>query len=293
MITAYPGPQTGLLFLRALRYTAAMRRLMFLFAALLLSACGSEAPAPLPQGAQTATGTLVAVELSLVRRGTHHLVVRGAPLYFLESTSLNLHQFEGQTVGVTGTLSPNVGPEDLPVMNVTAVQAAKRPEGTAVHLPTVGLRLTVPPAWIRRDDAAAVIFTSSGGQTLLRVAPSPLIALPEDGVLSLIGGQRAAKVVRADGTEEFTVQSGARFVRIELPPFSTAEFGLIDERQAVLQSAVFPQSASSASASSQGAPSAFCGGRAGVLCPSGSVCIITDPVESVGYCAAVGKPKGG
>lgn len=264
--------------------------------ALLLSACGGQELPPLPQGPQTATGTVVAVELSLVRRGTHQLVVGGSPLYFLESTVVNLRTFEGRTVGVHGTVERNISPDDLPVFSVQTVQTAAPAQGTSVSIPSLRLQFTIPPGWVQAADGPATVLSASGAQTLLRISPSPLPSLPEDGVLLLLGGRKAARTLSATGVEQLTVDVFGKLVLIESPPFTAGDLALVKERESVIRSLTFTggsqASSSAVSAGSSKAP-AYCGGAAGILCPQGAVCIITDSKDNVGFCKKIAKSSEG
>lgn len=282
------------------RYTAVMparSRIAFLVICIALSACTTDVAPPLPSGVQSATGAVRRVELSLVRRGTHMLVVDGKPLYFLESRSVDLRPFEETTVGVHGTLARNTDADDLPVLVVEGVTAAAVPSGAAVAFPALRMTLVMPQTWQKQAEGARTVFSASGAQTVLRIGPSPLASLPEDGVLLLLGGRKAARTFSSTGVEELTVDAFGTLVLLELPPFASADRALITERAGVLQSIAFVGTASSSVASpssqtsSQGAN--YCGGAAGILCPRGSICIITDAAANVGYCKVPAKPEAG
>lgn len=251
----------------------------------------------LPQGQLTATGTILPVELSLVRRGTHKLVVDGEPLYFLESRSVDLRPFESTTVGVTGTLSRNTDADDLPVLAVSAVRGNQAPVGKQVSLPSFKMSLVVPQTWEKKTEGSATVFVASGTQSLLRVGPSPLPSLPEDGVLLLLGGRKAARTFSSMGVEQLTVDAFGTLVLLELPPFTSADPSLVTERVAVMRSITFTGTAQSSATSPASATSSksgtYCGGAAGILCPQGSVCIITDTKENIGFCKTVNKPTTG
>lgn len=264
--------------------------------ALLLTACGAKELPPLPEGPQTATGTVMPADLSLVRRGTHQLIVEGTPLYFLESTSVDLRAFEGRTVGVQGTVGRNISPDDLAVFSVQTVTTAAPVQGKSVSIPALRVQLTVPLAWQQTLDGAATVLSASGAQVLLRIGPSPLASLPEDGVRLLLAGRKAARTFSVTGVEQLTVDAYGKLVLIESPPFAVGDPALVKEREAVLQSIVFTgasqASSSAASAGSSKAP-AYCGGAAGILCPQGSVCIITDAKDNVGFCKKIAKSSEG
>lgn len=257
----------------------------------------------LPEGPQTLTGTLIPAELSLTRRGTHVLKVQDENVAYVESPSVNLRLYELTNVGVTGSFQLNTDPADLPVLVVTSVRAVEIP-AASVELPSVGLTLRVPSEWTveQYDDGAAFTLTGSSAP-ILRVLRSSLTRLPQ-GAPMFIGGYDAVRLDDGNGDQTVHLQAGRTIVTFTWTPHddeSLAPAFAQMLRTAVVRSvaassqrsqtgatasATSTLPASSAGAAGSAGSAAYgqpCGGPAGVLCPSGSFCAVTDP-DGVGTC---------
>ncbi|MFA5799479.1 MAG: hypothetical protein WC840_00800 [Candidatus Peribacteraceae bacterium] len=267
----------------------------------VLSACtrGSP-PEPVKTGPASATGTLIPAEVSLTRRGSHALVAGGKTQFFLESKKENLQEFEGQTVFVSGNLEPNFRPEDLPVLVVEYLRASRGQE--PLHdwdVPALNLRIRAPETWGATIEKGVVSFTLLGEETpLLIISLTSSGSLPS-GAPIFVAGRRGVRTTPEKGTLQdvyfadkdvsirfhFDVSRQRSVQRVEEGQILLTQF------ENLLASASFLSDRSSSSslipsltgtgASTGGTP---CGGSAGVLCPAGFFCDITDAVENIGNC---------
>lgn len=247
-----------------------------------------------PQGVQTLTGTLIPAEISLSRRGTHVLKVLGDDRAFVESSSVNLRTYELTTVVLTGTFHANMDPNDLPVFIATSARLIDLPTRT-VDLPSVGLRVNVPPDWAVQhfDDGAAFSVTGST-VVLLRIMRSSLPRLP-GGTVMFIGSYDAVRVNAPAGDQIVHVQVGRAVITFTWTPhddesLTPAFVQVLRTMTALASSSSAAQSGSalpppsSPSAGTGSTPRAQpCGGPAGVLCPAGSFCSVTE-ADGVGTC---------
>lgn len=261
---------------------------------LTLIALASCRPVPLttlPEGLQEVTGVLRPIPLALKSRGTHVVVVNGKETYTAESTTVSLSGHDGEEVTLKGTLSFNIDPRDLPVLTVTEIvsKAFVREVITRV----LKLRLEVPGDWQSTEGAgsgAVLRLTASGSATpVLAVLRSSLKVLPS-GSPVIVDGQRGVRVLPDSGASDQIVyiQRSAEVIQFVFTPG-----GAIDPLSApalfqrILKSVRFTglPSRSSAGAGSGGTLTGPpCGGAAGILCPSGSYCAITDTKENIGTC---------
>lgn len=277
-----------------LRHGLCMRRLVLtgLSLSLLLSACGGQKAAPLPEGPVTETGTLVPAQLSRLHRGTDILQINGVDTYYVESTTVSLRDYEGQQVGLHGTLSLNTDPKDLPVLLVDQVNGNAQ-TGQDIQLPDYQMTLSLPENWMQTQgkDGVALSTTASGSLPVLVITRAE--TMPPDGVSLLIGGRTAIRSTDASGDEQITVDGPSGFVKITTFP-SAASGTTLSEASAILRSIRFAGSQTSSFSSKQtgtgtttGGAGTPCGGPAGILCPAGSYCAITDATQNIGTCMTI------
>lgn len=293
-----------------------MRRLVFIgFTILSLAACGRSIE--LPQGLQTVTGTVERVPLSLDRQGTHVLKQDGVEVYFLESAQVILSAFEGKDVTLEGTLRPNSDPQALPVLVVATVAGGEEEELVPVSFPALRLSLRVPASWRQRDladkelftDAATgravlILFSHSADATPFAEPPAAWVPSPSVRITPfLVGSRRATRLSdAADCSEWLLIDRGEdvpkekrvltlNFIPAGCPqdPRALEAIGRIvrsvkiQEEAGRAASSVAAGSASSGDGAGgfEGKP---CGGTAGILCPPGYFCAVTDTASDVGKC---------
>lgn len=256
---------------------------------LLLQAC-SPASQNIPQGVQTLSGALQPVDLSLVRRGTHVLMQDGKQIYYVESSAVNLRQFEGMDVVVKGTVEKNSNDSYLPVLVATEVKENVVPSRDET-VDLLNVKLKVPLDWVKQEFEDGVSYSRTvAGPSILKLYKSTMAYLPS-GTPLVIGGERAVRIQKAgSGSVLLHVQNGKDFLTISYAP----EDGMGDaDLLRVLKSVVFTNKSSSSSAGSgavvvptgSGSQAGMpCGGEAGILCPAGSYCGITDSATGIGHC---------
>lgn len=292
-------------------------------ASLLVASCTGRERAELPQGVQTAYGTVENAELSLLRRGTHLLIASGREEYYLESSAVNLDELVGSRVRMQGTLQENTDPDALPVFVVTEI--LDREDATRDWpLPSsFGMSLKLPRAWRGAVTDREAIFTASGAfASSLRVTLSTIERAPfslagsgtkaEEMTPIVIASKRALRIRDAvTGAEEIRIDRGASVrvpeERVLVLKFSAGDDGDIQAlRERIIQilstisfhSEAKSSARTSADASSSvqtGLPSSLqssssfgagspCGGLAGILCPAGQYCDVQDLASNIGVC---------
>ncbi|MDD5103331.1 MAG: hypothetical protein PHX93_02940 [Candidatus Peribacteraceae bacterium] len=263
--------------------------------AALLTACGPKTPPPvdLPTGVQTMTGSLLSAEISTLRRGSHLLIDReGKRLCFVESTTINLRSFEGKTVVIRGVFEPNTDPTMLPVLVTQDVTAVEQ-DLTPLPLPAFGLNGMIPRSWIQATQKDKTVLLAEGTSIpLVTIALQIQTPLPATGAPFLISGHHATRAVTPGTQEETTsVERGDDLIVITFTPPKDAEDADLLRAQwgGFLTSLAFSDAggAQSSSALSEQAAGTPCGGTAGILCPAGQYCEISNLQENIGHCRAV------
>lgn len=268
-----------------------MRFLSGLFlVAVLLASCGSgSATAPLPDGVQTLSGVLLPAELSLVRRGTHVLVQGGVETYFVESPVVTLRHYEKRLVTLRGTLEPNVDEKFLPLLvvdSVVDVESTTRDWG----IRQIDLSLTTPLTWQQRNEDGHVQF-------FVGELDRPVLTLDEQNVPEefplgesiVVDGHPAVRIVNEqNGDQAVYVLRGNTMVTFLFTPRDYPERDILREEWLSVLSSVKFLSRDSTIERSMGTGSTRsgtpCGGPAGVLCPEGFYCEVTDMEADIGVC---------
>ncbi len=276
---------------------------------LVLPACNRREP--LPQGSRTARGTLERVEISLTRRGTHALAREGEQFTYVESPTVDLHALEGRTVELQGTYEENTDRRDLPVFVVTKVTGGAVGQKRAWTIPSLGVSFSVPREWKGDVTKSVARFTVSGSTLpMLRVLVETADALPFDfrtltssgtdlRLMPLVIGTRKAVTVETDGQPSFTVYvdldaasaTDDRLLAFVFRLEEDADVAAIQREDAlgIVRSLAFrassaPRATTPQSGTGSAAEGKPCGGPAGVLCPSGYSCQITDAATDIGVC---------
>lgn len=244
----------------------------------------------IPTGPQTLSGTLQPVDLSLVRRGSHVLLQDGQQIYYVESGTVNLRTYEGMDVVVKGTIEANSNESYLPVLVANEVTENILPSREE-EVKLLNIKLKVPLSWSTQifDDGVSYSQTADG-TPVLKLYKSSMAYLPT-GTPLVIGGERAVRLQKAgSGSVLLHVQNAKDFLTISYTP--TAGMSDVDLLR-VLKSIVFTNKSSSSSGSGAVVPPSTgsgsqagmpCGGEAGILCPAGSYCSITDASTGIGHC---------
>lgn len=250
--------------------------------------CTPKKVVSLPVGPQTLTGALSPVDLSLTRRGTDVLRQNGHDVYYVESSVINLRNYEGMDVTITGTIEANSDPQALPVLVATKADIIEEPSHSWT-VPALHLTFSAPLAWNGEVFDDGVSFTQTGSTTtLVSVHRSSLSSLPS-GTPLVVGGERAVRVEAGSGTVVY-VQNGSDIIVISLDKSLSNPSGK-DLAQSILQmlkSMVFATPTSASSTGTGTLTGSPCGGPAGILCPAGSYCAVQDAVAGIGVCQPLG-----
>lgn len=267
---------------------------------LLLAGCGKDF-SDLPTGIQTVEGKLKPAELSRVRRGTHVIEIDGDDEYYAESSVVPLRAYQGKNVTLRGTFAPNVDDSYLPVLVVDSILDVEETAEEHV-LEDLTVTLQAPILWKPRKVDESVEFTMGDmGPVILTIQNEKTDELPEGGEPIVVGTKRAVRMKDAlTGNEIITVQRSSTMVTVftlspNVEDVEPEEFA--SDWFDVLQSVSFqgtPGSGMGAGAASSGAGGTNtsaatgtpCGGPAGILCPSGMYCEITNFSENIGRCRA-------
>ncbi len=274
-----------------------------------LGACQRQASTPLPQGVQTVSGTLHAVPPSLKRRGSFLLSQGQTPLYYVESASINLTPLDGHAVTLQGPVEANTDPSAQPVLVVQNVSKGGEEPTRLWHLSGLGVSLKTPQSWHASIQQSKAQFTLSGSTfPVLTVSQQGATSLPfsidsppagspatREYATLLLGSRHALAVL------DHTLAAYTVYVRGEknADPLLTLAFDLSQSASGTEDMAPFlavvhslsidtgnaqssQSSVSDASSPDIGKP---CGGPAGILCPAGLYCQITDTATNVGKCA--------
>ncbi len=250
-----------------------------------MNACTDRREPALPEGLQTMTGTLIPVPLSLDRRGSHLVRIDGKNIYYAESSSLNLHEFERMEIGLTGTLERNTDPDALPVLVITGVNQKSVSMREWNLSKPLQIRLSVPHTWDMRESDGTTSFVFSGSSMrILTIAPSTLTKLPA-GTSTNVGGMRAVRTVSETGSIVY-VQNNRTIVTLLFSPLSD-DPEEVNAFELVLKTISFGRSSSSSSSQRTGTGTSVgipCGGPAGILCPPRQYCEVTDTETGIGVC---------
>lgn len=262
---------------------------LLLVAVLLVSCGGGGEIVPLPEGIQTLSGVLLPAELSLARRGTHVLVQNDTELYFVESPVVTLRNYERKLVTLRGILEPNIEQKLLPVLvvdSIVDVESTTREWG----IRKIDLSLTTPKTWQQRNEEGQVQF-------FVEELDRPILTLDEQvstgefplGESIVVDGHPAVRIANEQNGNQavYVLRDDTMVTFLFAPRNHPNPERLREEWLSVLSSATFlSRTNSSAGATGTGTtpPGTPCGGPAGVLCPSGFYCEVTDTEADIGTC---------
>ena len=268
---------------------------------LLLVSCGNQHVfPPLPKGEQKVSGILKSAPLSAIRRGSHLLEQEGVDVYYAESALVNLSTYQGKRVTLHGTLENNVDPSYLPVLVVTSVADVE--ETSKEHsFADLGLKFDTPVTWKQSKEKEKYVFRIDGdaptAEAVLSLWRDPTASLPDGGVPIVVDTLRATRLIdELSGAELVAIKQadGAIFLRFA-PGKRVDSDKLKQDFMTLLTTVAFGRQGSSSSAAGTGSgsplppPGIPCGGTAGILCPAGSYCDITDVAQNIGHCRTAQK----
>ncbi|MCK5019725.1 MAG: hypothetical protein KAS32_21885 [Candidatus Peribacteraceae bacterium] len=246
---------------------------------------------PLPEGVQIISGVVRPAKLSLVRRGTHILYQDTLQHVYLESTIVNLAQHENSLVSLSGIYEMNSDSNSLPVFVVESILES---EDTTKEWKLSILDVTVktPVDWERHQSFGGVHFTASGSsQAVVSLSREPLEEEVPSGESIAISGKPAFRQIdEALGVQTvFVLLENDMLVLTFNPNKSVNEEILRIQWTKLLSTLSFSLQSSSSVISGSGSSGngAPCGGPAGLLCPTGEYCEVTDFKEDIGSCKKI------
>jgi len=261
----------------------------------VLFGCSEPPPPALPTGVQILTGTLVPTEISLLRRGSHLLNMDGKDVYLVESAAVSLSRYEHKEVVLEGMLSRNVDASFLPVLDVQSVLRVLQESEREWSLRSIGLKASLPDSWEGNIANVSASFhppTQPEPVISLELLPTKEVEVPEGGVPIVIDALRSVRVDdEKTGNQIVYVDRGAETL---LVAFTPSDEHFEDDRNAwlsflrsiVLIDSPTTQQPQAGTGGQLGTP---CGGLAGILCPSGYYCEVTNLGENIGHCERINK----
>lgn len=269
-----------------------MKHLLLFSLLTLLLGCAEKTYVPLPEGEQTISGILRPAELSAVRRGSHIIEQDSVNVYYAESSLINLRQYQGKRLTVRGVLEHNTDPQDLPVLVVDSVVDVE--ETTTEHyLEDLRLSLVAPIHWkyVKREGKHQFRLEEET-EPLLLLHEEEEEELPEGGVPMVIDATRAVRLRdELTGTLIIAVKRPSTILTFQFQPGSAIRAERLEKNFLSLLDSVEldaePKDERTTATGSTPVRGKPCGGIAGILCPDGQYCEITNFEENIGRCRSL------
>lgn len=294
-----------------------MRKILFLaVCTLLLASCGKNPP--LPVGVIKLHGILTPLPISLDRRGTHMISSGSTVIAYAESTTVDLHNYENKPVELQGSYDQSTVDLKPPIFVVTAALASDD-HTKSWTIPSLGFTVRTPNDWQSKLSDKGVSFTMTGSTAPILTAAfrswddilfngTGTGAMPSTARETLlISSFRAVRLTDQKGRVILMIDRGAlpsipfaqrMLSMVFTPPAGMTLADAADIYFAIELSLKIGDGPSSSSYSVPPMPSSGgtssddgsalgkpCGGVAGILCPSGYYCNITDRAQNIGKCA--------
>lgn len=234
---------------------------------------------------------------SLYRRGTHVLIVKSRPQFYLESREVNLHEYEGMTAVIRGEVTPNTHETFLPVFQVQEVELiGEQPIGALekYDVPSLSLSLEAPEQWHSTLSPGRLTFRiTESSAPIVEIVQSQLESVPE-GLSIRIGGRNGVRVVDEESREHllYVEERKNAVILFTFTPTGEDPMASRDAFYALIRSVRFLDADSSASSTSStssesSVPFIPCGGSAHVLCPAGMYCEVRELDTGIGACRSL------
>jgi hypothetical protein len=262
---------------------------------LLTGGCKDSSPAAIPEGPQIISGILVPADISLIRRGSHILRVDGEDKYFAESKQVNLRSFENRPVTLHGIFEENTDPSLPPVLVVNEISGDEG-DKEKWSISTLGISLMLPQEWKGNKKAERIFVTTEGSELpIVFISSESLEDTSFDTFLEdkpestpvVVKGKPAARIIDEEtGDQIVYIDRGEDVLIIAFTPQDTSRSDYLRSQFLSLlhditfdDEVVFPSSSSGTVLTGQP-----CGGSAGILCPTGMYCRVTDLQTGIGKC---------
>lgn len=255
---------------------------------------GGDTQPSVEYGPKALTGILLKADVSLTRRGTHLLVINGKPEMYVESKTVNLAALESQTVFIEGELKPNTRTTDPPVLIATSAKSAFTVFAVkGWDIPALGIRVEAPGHWQTTISPSGASFRiGESAQSILVIKSVSGSTLPS-GNTFFVQNRRASRVHEGTAQDVYVLDQ-KRIVHLHFDAavqqgVNRLEDAVILNQQfdRLLKSMSFltdPKPTSSSAGSNPFEGHVVCGGPAGLLCPEGYFCTITDASTMEGRC---------
>ncbi len=287
----------------------------------LLAACGGSSQSAIPVGEQTLRNVVLRpLPINIARRGTHEVLVSGQPLYFADSSTIDLFRHANHPIDITGTFSANTDTKLAPVINVTAIKddQADLREWT---VPAFSMSLSVPASW-KADIKKSIATFSASGSTIppLTILREKMTDLPYDwaaatdgtGAVAVLPSpvslhravmHRTPDSLNVSIEDQATTAKDATVITFifapgdVLQPLVSSDLverilqsvrisGTLAASGSTTKAKLPPTGTTTATGSRVAKPGGPCGGVAGILCPAGQYCIVEDQASNTGHCTA-------
>ncbi len=259
----------------------------------IVSACTKDVVPVTTYGPLSATGTLIKAENSLIRRGTHILIVESEKKYYVESRTQNMTEFEGQTVNIEGALEANTSKSDLPVIVAMSVKRSHGDEDLhRFEIPSLNLRIGVPQTWAGFIKNNTATFTLPGEENpLLTIRLMSGTTLPPGGSSIFLKNRRGTRISGQGNVSDIYILEKDSLIEVHFDPTSQKRLAseedtaiIASQFERALGTISFLTDKETATKTTESGAVTTCGGAGGVLCPSGYFCNITDLTNQVGQC---------
>lgn len=269
---------------------------LLLLGIVVLTACQAQTEAPeLPLGAVELTGTIAPLALTPQSKGTHYFHLDGSGSYVAKSAIVNLRKLEGKRVVVSGEAVKNIHSVPPYVLTVHSITEILNEQLVARKLDDLDITMLLPESWVQKYSPQQYSYyaLTNEDEPILTVDISSE-PLPNIGELLLVNNTKA--VFTTLSTHEFMVRFLVESTVVQLHfTYPETSLNASEQVKVIAESIVIANKSSSSSikedaestGSSSSLPTIYCGGVAGILCPTNFYCDIQDAKSNSGICRAL------
>ena len=264
--------------------------LCFFASIILLAGCTETRANQSALGPVSATGTLIRSDISLVRRGTHLLIIKNEKMYYVESKKENLGALEGQNVYIEGIAEKNTTNNELPVLVAEKVSPIENNQKKHIwEIPALGIVISTPENWkatlqkniasfsLPEENTPVLVIQMSSGRTL-PIGNNIFIANRRGVQISDVEGKK--KDIFVEG------KNGIIHLHFDWNMTTISEDTEMPESQYadIIASLSFQKTTDSTITKTGTGAAMLCGGYSGILCQEGYFCNVTNAETRIGTC---------
>jgi len=250
-----------------------MKKIFLFIIPFVLFSCSE--PHPL-LGQQSLDGKLEPASISAIRRGSHLFKQNGQEMLYLESSSVNLKNYEFQEVNITGLVEVNTNPDTHPVMLVSAVKRIGKSATTTWELPSYNIALETPALWnMLRNGKEIQFFLAGQSKPVMQIGMGLLTPTGGD---PLTVDNQLAELATNENAEFLTIYSEPKVVITYLGGTDWQ-----DAWQDAYKSIEFMKQPTKPTVTPVAGSGKPCGGVGGILCPDGEWCQVLGS-DGIGKC---------